>query len=76
MKPVMYENKENPEKCPVIAYLKYREERPAEMCADESPFYLAINTQMPKPGKKWFKNCALGVNSLRSMMLVCRQIEK
>ena len=46
----------------------YKEERPLEMCASDSPFYHAINTEVPKPGKKWFKNSALGVNSLRSMM--------
>jgi hypothetical protein len=58
----MYENKENPERCPVIAYLKYKEERQAEMCGHSSPFYLAINTEIPKPGKRWFKTSALGVN--------------
>ncbi|CAB4013850.1 zinc finger MYM-type 2-like [Paramuricea clavata] len=68
VKPVMYENKENPERCPVTAYLKYKEERPAEMCGHSSPFYLAINTEIPKPGKRWFKTSALGVNSLRNMM--------
>ena len=64
----MYENHDNPERCPVITYLKYKEKRLIEMCGSDSPFYLAINTEVPKPGKKWLENSALGVNSLRSMM--------
>ena len=64
LKPVMCENSANTERCPVLTYLK----RPAEMCHENSPFYLAINTPLPKPGKKLFKSSPLGVNSLRSMM--------
>ena len=38
------------------------------MMTDESPFYLAVNIESPKPGQKWFKCSPLGVNSLRSML--------
>ena len=64
----MYENRENPEQCPVLTYLKYNEERPPDTCTNDVPFYLAVNCKAPKPGKKWFKNSPLGVNSLRNMM--------
>ena len=36
--------------------------------ADDSPFYLAVNTAVPKAGEKWFKAAPLGVNSLRSIV--------
>ena len=38
------------------------------MMTDESPFYLAVNNEIPKPGQMWFKCSPLGVNSLRSML--------
>ncbi|CAH3121017.1 unnamed protein product [Porites lobata] len=30
------------------------------MMADDSPFYLAVNTEVSKAGKKWFKAAPLG----------------
>ena len=47
------------------------------MMADDSPFYLAVNTEVPKAGKKWFKAAPLRVNSLRCMvknMLAASQV--
>ena len=38
------------------------------MITDESPFYLAVNNQNPKPGQMWFKCSPLGVNSYRSIL--------
>ena len=38
------------------------------MMTDESPFYLAVNNENPKPGQMWFKCSPLGVSSLRSML--------
>ena len=67
-KPQMYENKNNPDRCPINTYLAYKNHRPADMMTDESPFYLAVNIESPKPGQKWFKCSPLGVNSLRSML--------
>lgn len=64
----MFENIDNIERCPVTAYLAYKERRPAEMMNDDSPFYLAVNIQTPREGKCWFKASPLGVNSLRSMV--------
>ena len=73
----MFENLDNNDRCPVKAYLAYKQHRPPEMMADDSPFYLAVNTEVPKAGKKWFKAAPLGVNSLRSMvknMLAASQV--
>ena len=76
-KPKMYENLDNDDRCPVTTYLAYKQHRPPEMMADDSLFYLAVNTEVPKAGKKWFKAAPLGVNSLRSIvknMLAASQV--
>ena len=76
-KPKMYENLDNDDHCPVTTYLAYKQHRPPEMMADDSLFYLTVNTEVPKAGKKWFKAAPLGVNSLRSMvtnMLAASQV--
>ena len=64
----MFENLDNNNRCPVAAYLTYKQHRPPQTMADDSPFYLAVNTEVPKAGKKWFKAASLRVNSLRSML--------
>ena len=64
----MYENLDTDDRCPVTTYLAYKQHRPPEMMADDSLFYLAVNTEVWKAGKKWFKAAPLGVNSLRSMV--------
>ncbi len=54
-KPQMYENKSNPDRCPINSYLAYRARRPAGMLADESPFYLAVNIEVPKSEEQqWY----------------------
>ena len=60
-KPKMYEDKSNADRCPVNTYLAYKEHRPTSMMTDESPFYLAVNNENPKPGQMWFKCSPLGV---------------
>ena len=67
-RPKMFENPDNIERCPVTAFLSYKDKRPPEMLNVNSPFYLAINTESPKAGKCWYKNAPLGVNSLRLMI--------
>ena len=64
----MFENLDNDDRCPVTTYLAYTQHRPPEIIADDSPFYLAVNTEVRKAGKKWFKAAQLGVNSLISMV--------
>ncbi len=64
IRPKMFENLDNPEPCPVTTHLAYKQQRPLKMMDDDSPFYLAIKTEVPKAGKKWFKVSPLGVNAL------------
>lgn len=47
----MFESPDNPQRYPVLTYLAQKEQRPAEMMDAESPFYLAINTNIPKVKK-------------------------
>ena len=55
----MFENPDNIERCPVTAFLCYKDQRPPEMLNVNSPFYLTINTELPKAGKCWYKNAPL-----------------
>ena len=41
-RPNMFKNLDNIERCPVTAFLCYKDKRPAEMLNVNSPFYLAI----------------------------------
>ena len=54
---IQKQNLDNPERCLVTSYLHWssnKQQRPAEMANDGSPFYLAINTEVPKAeDKKW-----------------------
>ncbi len=65
--PTLYENKANPGRCPIQAYLLYRENRPACMLDKDSPFYLQIN-HSKDPKATWFKAQAVGHNPLGKMM--------
>ena len=56
-------------KDPVVAYKIYREKRPENMMADDSPFYLGINhTKTDSSKKHWFKSAPMGVNKLNTLM--------
>ena len=77
-KPKMFEDGDNPSAVLLTTYLAYKQQRPLEMIDDNSPFYLPINTDVPKAGKKWFVASPLGVNSLKSMvknMLAASQVQ-
>jgi hypothetical protein len=65
VKPRAYENQENPESNPVYIYKVFASKRPVEMCTDGSPFFLTPGT---KSTKCWFKKCAMGINSIYSIM--------
>ena len=48
------------ERDPVVAYKIYREKRPENMMADDSPFYLGINhTKTDGSKKHWFKSAPM-----------------
>ena len=66
-KPKMWETPDNPERCPVRLFMKYRDERPQSMLLPESPFYLSINWNH-KPGGKWNKSQPVGINIIRKFM--------
>ena len=67
VKPVMYENEENPE-MPAHCISKIQRRKTSwDVCRWE-PFLFRHERTNATPGKKWFKNCALRVNPLRSMM--------
>ena len=77
-KPKMFENRDNTQRCHVTTYLAYKQQRPLEMMDENPSFYLAINTEVPKAGQKWFKASPLEVNSLRSIvknMLAASQVQ-
>ena len=63
----MWPNTENPEKCPVVTFVKYESQRPADMLNADSPFYLGINHE-PGVSGKWFKNVAMGKNRIGDIM--------
>lgn len=58
---VHHANTENPERCFVRLYRKYKEHLP-DIIQDDTPFYL---TPIPKPkGKVWYKKTPIGVHTL------------
>ncbi|XP_021371134.1 uncharacterized protein LOC110461792 [Mizuhopecten yessoensis] len=62
-------------RCPVEVYKTYRSQRPEAMKAPESPFYLAVNTNLSKnENALWFVKQNMGKNKLGSIMKVmCEQ---
>lgn len=69
VKPKMWSNIENPERCPVTVYKQYALLRPTDFCKSEDPFYIATNTKKYlEPGDKSFKKQPIGVNKLTSLM--------
>ena len=66
-RPKMWETPDNPERCPVRLFLKYRDECPQSMLLPESPFFLSINWNH-KPGGKWYKSQPVGINIIRKFM--------
>ncbi len=52
--PTLYPNHADRARCPVQAYLLYKENRPASMMGDDTPFYLCVN-HIDHPQAPWFK---------------------
>ena len=72
-KPKAWNERENADRCPVIAY-KLGDNRPQGMCDPESPFFLSINdVKTPKPQTSWFKNCPKGINLIYSLVKRMKQ---
>ena len=66
-KPKMWATPDTPTRCPVRLYRAFIERRPSEMCAADSPFYLAVNHHR-KPTSFWYKKQPLGVTLLNRIM--------
>ncbi|CAG2243535.1 unnamed protein product [Mytilus edulis] len=66
--PKAWLNHDNPEKCHVSAYEKYKNHRPQEMQNDTSPFYLGINHSKKGKAVTWYKNMPMGEGKLRTLM--------
>lgn len=62
-----FENKENPDRCPVTAYLLYKSKRPSRFCQPDNPFYIQENTDMTK-SDLWFRCQIVGMNKLGKFM--------
>ena len=65
--PIAFENKEQPQRCPVALYRQLSLVRPPLMSNADAPFYLQPNNSGWKEGH-WFKNMILGRNKLSEMM--------
>jgi hypothetical protein len=70
IRPRLWENKQNPSRCPVAAHALYMSKIPPDMQNSGSNFYL---TPIPEKhfdpmGATWYKRCNLGVKSLSAIM--------
>ena len=66
-KPKMWATPDRPTRCSVRLYKEFVQRRPPEMCAADSPFYLAVN-HYHKPSSFWYKKQPLGVTLLNRIM--------
>ena len=65
MPPKMFATDES-EKDPVVAYKLYAQKRPDIMNENDSPFYLAVNSNLKAESlqtKEWFKVGPVGINN-------------
>ncbi len=56
-------NEEDSCKCPVKAFLTYKEHRPDSTLHHHAPFYIAINYNLPNSSAAWYKNNAIANGS-------------
>lgn len=69
--PKMFENKNNPSRCPITIYEKYCNLRPEGYNNEDDPFYLATRTighSDTKENDIWFKKQKVGDRKLAAMM--------
>ena len=64
----MYVDAEHPERCPILLYEDFRAKRPEGWSKPNSPFYLAVNSAGWMKGRNWFKQQAMGRNTLNDFM--------
>ena len=70
VKPKMWANSGNVDRCPIAVYKQYSLLRPLDFSNMEDPFYLATNTNQSsmKKNDQWFKRQPIGVNKLSTTM--------
>ena len=70
VKPKLWSNSKNKDRCPVSVFKKYIQLRPKDYCNEDDPFYIATNTSklFNKSSDKWFKKQPVGVNKIKSFM--------
>lgn len=69
VKPKLWANLRDPERCPLNIYKTYAQRRPTGYSEPDHPFYVASTTvPLPSPQETWFKRNPVGVNKLSSMM--------
>ncbi|CAG2195375.1 Putative helicase mov-10-B.2,Helicase MOV-10,Putative helicase mov-10-B.1,Probable RNA helicase SDE3,Probable RNA helicase armi,RNA helicase Mov10l1,Putative helicase MOV-10 [Mytilus edulis] len=66
--PRSWKNLEDPSRCHVLAYIKYKELRPTKYSAESDPFYVSSNTCFGTKSSKWFKSQPVGINKISSFM--------
>ena len=59
---------DNPERCPVTTYKFYRDRRPENFMAPDTPYYLAVLRTQPRCNSDWFKCQAAGKGKVASFM--------
>ena len=67
----MWATPENPSKCPVAIFKTFVKHRPPQMCAADSPLYLAVNRKRNEDSF-WYKKQPLGVNHVDKTKLLVK----
>ena len=69
VKPKMWANTQNPDRCPISVYKTYADKRPYSYSNADHPFYIATTTvHLPSLQEKCFKRNPVGVNKLACML--------
>eukprot|EP00079_Xenopus_tropicalis_P036984 XP_017950755.1 PREDICTED: uncharacterized protein LOC100145450 isoform X5 [Xenopus tropicalis] len=67
-KPCIYETPNTPNRDPITAYIKYKENRPDKMMTLESPFYLTPNVFYKPDYPSWYRCTKIAIGKIRLMM--------
>ncbi|OCT72691.1 hypothetical protein XELAEV_18035675mg [Xenopus laevis] len=67
-KPCIYETPHVPNRDPITAYIKYKENRPDKMMTPECPFYLTPNASYKPDYPGWYRCTKMGIGKIRLMM--------
>ena len=69
VKPKLWANFSNQERCPIFVYKKYSEKRPEGFSTPSDPFYIATSTRFRgREDETWFMRQPIGKNKLGNLM--------